>query len=1261
MRKFYFLWIAFLLMQNTIFAQTKPDNSNPQHNGDGTTNFALPVLKDGSNTLGLTYNQTLCGLNYVQASAMTTTRYSPPGTGLPVSLTISGIPACAVIQQAYLYWIASNSSNDAGFTINGTPGTGTMIGSGPDKCWSMGATNHFRANVTANVTGNGTYTANVNSGANATDGVTLLVIYTDPSATYRGTMIIHDGCIVNTSGGVSSYNMTGINACGAGTNVSAFLIMGDNQDNISPPTHTVAAGAASGTFNNNFYNFDVVSPAVPSGLASLNYSNTPGGGDCYSIIAAGLYFRTTTCGACTTGALTLTTSQTADNCSLCNGTASVSATGGSGTYSYTWSPAPGGGQGTATATGLCAGTYSVTVSDGGCNTQTATVTVTSTGTTPNTTITPAGPFCQTDAAVNLSAATAGGTWSGTGITNSTNGTFNPATAGPGTHTITYAIGGPCGGSSTTTITVNALTTPTFTAIAPICSGGSITLPTTSNNGITGTWSPAINNTATTTYTFTPNAGQCASTTTMSVTVNPAPTMTTPANIAACPSDNVAASAFTSTPAGASFTWTNSNTAIGLGASGSGNTPSFSATNGTGSPITGTITVTPSLSGCTGTPVTYTITVNDLFDATITPAGPFCETDAAVNLTAVDAGGTWSGTGITNASSGTFDPSIAGAGTFTITYSISGSCGSTDTENITVNPIPVVNSITNITACPGDAIVASVFSSTPAGASYTWTNDNTTIGLGASGTGNTPGFTAVNGTGSSISGNVSVIPTLNGCVGLPVTYSITINDQFDATITPAGPFCESNTNTFLAAVDPGGAWSGNGIVNTVTGEFSPSAAGAGTHTITYTILGSCGDVQTTSIQVIADADATINSVGPFCVSDPIVTLTAAQNGGVWSGTGITSAANGTFDPSVAGAGTHTIDYNISGVCGDNDQITITVVDLIPSTINPAGPFCADDASVTLTAANTGGTWSGTGITNTTNGTFDPAVAGAGTHTITYTISGSCGTTSTLSITVNPLPVPIFVADISSGCAPLTVTFTDNTSPAGVSSIWSNTDGFISSNNGGYTYTFTTPGTYGNTLTLTDANGCTGTTIVNNMINVFANPVADFTWGPTDATIVNPTIYFSNTSTGADLYLWDFGGIGTSTSTHPSFAFPDTSAGSYQVCLVAETINGCLDTTCQLIEINDEFLLYVPNAFTPDGDNINDVFNAIINGHEAESFEMMIFNRWGDLIFQSQHDNVGWDGTHKGLESKEDVYVWKIQAKRTSDGKKLEFIGHVSLLR
>ncbi|MBX7093073.1 MAG: hypothetical protein K1X56_00005, partial [Flavobacteriales bacterium] len=289
--------------------------------------------------------------------------------------------------------------------------------------------------------------------------------------------------------------------------------------------------------------------------------------------------------------------------------------------------------------------------------------------------------------------------------------------------------------------------------------------------------------------------------------------------------------------------------------------------------------------------------------TLTPAGPFCDTDPAVGLTASIAGGTWSGTGITNATTGIFDPSIAGVGTHTITY------------------------------------------------------------------------------------------TPTGCTN-PATMNITVSAQLDATITPAGPFCESNAAVNLTAVDAGGTWSGTGITNAANGTFNPATAGAGTHTITYVVgTGACSDTQTTTIQVIADADATVTPAGPFCVGDPSVTLTAAQTGGSWSGTGITNAATGTFDPATAGVGTHTITYTISGVCGDIGTTNIVVNDTANTTITPAGPFCINASSVNLTAVDAGGTWSGPGITNPTNGTFDPASAGVGTHTITYTIGGACGNSST----------------------------------------------------------------------------------------------------------------------------------------------------------------------------------------------------------------------------------------------------------------------------
>ncbi|MBK6526825.1 MAG: hypothetical protein IPG07_15485 [Crocinitomicaceae bacterium] len=300
------------------------------------------------------------------------------------------------------------------------------------------------------------------------------------------------------------------------------------------------------------------------------------------------------------------------------------------------------------------------------------------------------------------------------------------------------------------------------------------------------------------------------------------------------------------------------------------------------------------------------TVNPNLDATITPQSGLCTTDSPVALNAADAGGTWSGTGVTGS---TFNPAAAGIGNHTITYTIAGLCGSSDTEVISVS------------------------------------------------------------------------------------------DGFDATINPVAAICSEDAPITLTGTDAGGTWSGTGITNASTGQFDPIAAGAGSHVITYTFSGTCGDVDTETIVVTQQTDATISATSELCSNSSAINLSAAETGGLWSGTGITDGVNGTFDPSNSGVGSFTISYTISGTCGDSDTETILVSQLADPTINSIADFCSEDVPVNLTAANTGGTWSGTGITNTSTGMFNPLIAGAGSHVITYLIGGVCGGSDTETITVN----------------------------------------------------------------------------------------------------------------------------------------------------------------------------------------------------------------------------------------------------------------------
>src|SRR5678810_816867 len=195
--------------------------------------------------------------------------------------------------------------------------------------------------------------------------------------------------------------------------------------------------------------------------------------------------------------------------------------------------------------------------------------------------------------------------------NATSGAITPSTSTPGTYTVTYTVaasGGCPGVTATTSVTINLIITPTFDPVTAICSGATLTpLLTTSLNNITGTWSPALNNTTTTTYTFTPTAGQCATTTTLTITVNPilSPTINCGVSTTSAVTFNWAA---VSGASGYSVSYqVNSGAAVNVGAI--GNVVSYQVTGLTGGD-NGTITVTPTGAGCfTTATATCTATTN----------------------------------------------------------------------------------------------------------------------------------------------------------------------------------------------------------------------------------------------------------------------------------------------------------------------------------------------------------------------------------------------------------------------------------------------------------------------------------------------------------------------------------------------------------------------------------------------------------------------------------------------------------------------------
>lgn len=201
-----------------------------------------------------------------------------------------------------------------------------------------------------------------------------------------------------------------------------------------------------------------------------------------------------------------------------------------------------------------------------------------------------------------------------------------------------------------------------------------------------------------------------------------------------------------------------------------------------------------------------------------------------------------------------------------------------------------------------------------------------------------------------------------------------------------------------------------------------------------------------------------------------------------------------------------------------------------------------------------------------------------------------------------------------------------------------------------------------LTVIDQNGCVSKVIKPNYITIYKQPTANFNQSNDQVDIIETTIDFTNLSLNADNYLWNFSNLGTSTEINPSFSFPDDIGGFYKTCLVAETIEGCYDTICKIIKVTNQPIYYVPNAFTPDNSNFNEVFKPIIfQGDYLENYKLQIYNRWGELLFESYDYNVGWNGTYNNSISQDGTYTWKLKFSLLGDVNIVEIIGNVTIIK
>ncbi|MCB0476909.1 MAG: gliding motility-associated C-terminal domain-containing protein, partial [Crocinitomicaceae bacterium] len=547
--------------------------------------------------------------------------------------------------------------------------------------------------------------------------------------------------------------------------------------------------------------------------------------------------------------------------------------------------------------------------------------------------------------------------------------------------------------------------------------------------------------------------------------------------------------------------------------------------------------------------------------------------------------------------------------------------------------------------------------------------------------------------SSVDGQYSVTYTTPGVCPTAHTIPITITNTAVADFTfdiyclngtdPAPTFINGGTGGVFTA--PAGV-----VINSVTGIVDLSASTPGTYTITNDInITGCAAVQATDDITIYDLPtATISGGGTVCQGEPLPDVQFDMTGsGIWTVNYTVDFANSVLttpnNPHVltnASAGV----YSLVSVTDNNTGCTNTASGNVSVIVNPTPDvivpgnlvYCHGDLiPVPGFTSSFGGTtfdWvnlgvdvgvgtSGSGNVGTFTGNNTGVFPEIAIIQVTPTLNGCPGTPQQFTISVNPLPVIDVNVTVPPSCLPANAIFTNNGTPV-QNCLWSFGDGTTSTDCGLSLHTYSSAGCYDVTLTVSDNIGCSSTATYPDIVCLDPDPIANFVFDPSVTDVSYTNIQFENLSENATQYTWDFGDNSQSSNLeHPLHTYPDVPA-EYIITLVAENDAGCVDTAVSKIIIRDILLYWVPNTFTPDNDEYNQTFKPIFtSGFDPMDYTLTIFNRWGELIFESHNHNVGWDGRYVGKLVQDGVYVWKIEFKETMTDKRHTKYGHVTLIR
>ncbi len=914
-------------------------------------------------------------------------------------------------------------------------------------------------------------------------------------------------------------------------------------------------------------------------------------------------------------------------------------------------------------------------------------------------------ICQ-NATANLTTSATGAisySWNGPNSFNSTSATPNiinvqPAASGIYTSTAMFSIGSvSCTTTGTGQISVVTTNTVSVANNFTVCEGSNLNLTSNAATAVSYSWngpgaytsavqnptvtgilpSGAGNYTATAFFTNGNLTCTTSAIANVSVVATPTISVTYPANICQNATANFSANALGAT----SYSWNGPNLF-----SSNITAPSIPniQTNGTGVYTTTALFSIGTVS-CTNT---NTSQVNVVGTNTVGGASTYtiCQ-GSNLNLAASAASAvsySWNGPGAY--SSSVQNPVItnilpAAAGNYTaIAFFSNGNltCSTTAVSNVSVVTAPAVTANVPANVCQNSTPALSI--TAPGAISFSWSGPNGfSSNLSGPSIPNIPlaGAGTYSASATFAIGSVSCTNIGTAQMAIVPVNSITLNSVMNG--------CAGQTN-ILQASSVGAvayAWSGPGGFSANTPNatiYNTPVTAAGVYTIVTNYTNgfiTCNNSATLNLIVNPVITFTLPVSESVCYNSPInIAGPAGASSYTWqNATGVISNAQNLNIPNAttANSGTYSLTATL-GFCSTTQEIIVNVASPIQFTLVPNSVSICNGDTLRYKVGSTGGStnyayvWNPSVFLSSPTGntqTLSP------TGTIIYNLYAydiACPTYTiahTFTVNVKQAPKPDLRLDNTEGCEPFCA-FYNAKLGTDAALVTYNFGGINKMQGDSFYFCINEPGRYALNIVTKGVNGCSANYKYPADIIVNPRPHADFTHTPEFPTLTdNRVTFFPTYKNGpVNFQTWMFSGTGVvdmdTTSELNPVRYYET-VGKYPTVLIATTNKGCADTVFKMLEVIDDMSIYIPNTFTPNGDGLNDLFRVEGIGFSTDDFIMELWTRGGNQIYFSRDYSKGWDGTIKGKQSEESVYIYKIKVLGTHGEGYREFTGHVNLIR